>query len=75
MTTLQTSLEANCDRQTDRQDDKATYRGSRYRSAQKKDNLKNEDNLEKLDQHIKSWIKRLKFRLIDWWIKSYIKKW
>ena len=41
MATLETSPEANCDRrtdgQTDRQADKATYRGSSYRSAQKSD--------------------------------------
>ena len=39
MATLETSPEANCDRQADRQaggqDDKATYRGSSYRSAPK----------------------------------------
>ena len=35
MATIETSPEANCDRRTDRQDDKATYRGSSYRSAQK----------------------------------------
>ena len=39
MATLETSPEANCDRRTGRraggQDDKATYRGSSYRSAQK----------------------------------------
>ena len=35
MATLKTSPEANCDRQAHRQNDKATYRGSSYRSAQK----------------------------------------
>ena len=35
MATLETSLEANCDRQAGRQTEKATYRGSSYRSAQK----------------------------------------
>ena len=38
MATLETSPEANCDRQADRQNDKATYRGSSYRSAQKREN-------------------------------------
>ena len=35
MTTLQTSLEANCDRQAGRQREKAIYRGSSYGSASK----------------------------------------
>ena len=35
MDTLESSLEANCDRQTEGQKDKATYRGSSYRSALK----------------------------------------
>ena len=39
MATLQTSLEANSDRQTGRQTEKATYRGSSYRSAQKAANF------------------------------------
>ena len=34
MATLETSPEANCDRQTDRQNDKATYRGLSSRSDQ-----------------------------------------
>ena len=35
MATLETSPEANCDRQEGRRKDKATYRGSSYRFAQK----------------------------------------
>ena len=35
MDTLESSLEANCDRWTGRQNDKATYRGSSYHSSQK----------------------------------------
>ena len=35
MDTIETSLEANCDRWTGKQNDKATYRGSSYCSAQK----------------------------------------
>ena len=38
MGTLETSLKANCDRQAGRQREKATYRGSSYRSAQKSSN-------------------------------------
>ena len=34
MATLETFPEGNCDRQTGRQNDKATYKGSSYRSAQ-----------------------------------------
>ena len=35
MASLKTSLEANSDRQNDRMTEKATYRGSSYRSAPK----------------------------------------
>ena len=42
MATLETSLEANYDiGQTDGQEDKATYRGTSYRSAQKYSKAKN----------------------------------
>ena len=35
LTTLETSLQANYHRQADRQEEKATYRGTSSRSAQK----------------------------------------
>ena len=62
MATLETSLEANYDRRTlDGQADKATYRGTSYRSAQKYKNYENALsilNSENLENRRKIWTKR-----------------